>query len=307
MSLDREHIEQFKGLELLAKQVVQGFITGLHKSPFHGFSVEFAEHRQYNPGEDTRNIDWKLYGRSDRMYVKQYEEETNLRCRILMDVSGSMYYPERKKGQLYSKIEFASYCAASLVELLKKQRDAFGVQFFNNELLDWTDMGSTEGHQQVVYEALEKHLTSSQHTKSSSTALYQSMHEIADMASNRSLVIIFSDLFDVKPNQQAFIDALQHLRHNNHEVIVFNVLDKKTEINFEVQSRYLKLVDAESGEELKLHPNEVKKQYEAAAQQFVNDMKLTAGNWGVDFVPCDIQAPLNEVLSTFLSKRKKIL
>ena len=306
MSITREYIEEFGSLELLARQIVDGFITGLHKSPFHGFSVEFAEHRQYNTGEDTRNIDWKLYGRTDRLYVKRYEEETNLRCRILMDVSASMYYPHRVPGKQYTKFEFSAYCAAALMELFKKQRDAFGLSLFSDELFFESEVRSTGNHQRFLDQELEKWLHAGKPQKGQKTALYAYLHEAAESMPKRSLLVLFSDLFDQSPNTDEFRDALQHLRHNQHEVIVFHVLDRHTELEFGVDNRYLRMIDMETGEEMKLHPSEVKQAYREQALSFEKDMALICGQLGVDFIQADIAGGFQPILLSYLRRRKKM-
>jgi uncharacterized protein (DUF58 family) len=191
-SIERLRLAQFGNLELLANQVVEGFITGLHKSPFHGFSVEFAEHRLYNTGESTRHIDWKLYGRTEKMFTKKYEEETNLRCQIVLDVSSSMYF--EKDG--VSKFEFSVYAAASIIELLKRQRDAVGLTFFSDKIELHTQAKSSVAHHRFLFSELEKRFVQYQSDKSSNTNAIQALHDIAELTHRRSLVVVFSDLLD---------------------------------------------------------------------------------------------------------------
>ena len=217
--IDRLRLAQFNNLELLAKQVVEGFITGLHKSPFHGFSVEFAEHRLYNPGESTRNIDWRLYGRSEKLFTKKYEEETNLRCQIVIDDSSSMYFPQEG----ISKFEYAVYAAASLIEILKRQRDAVGLSFFNETLELQTAAKSSLLHHRYLYSELERRLSTYQEKAKKQTASIAALHAVAELTHKRSLVILFSDLLDDPQHTDALFDALQHLKHNKLEVILFHV------------------------------------------------------------------------------------
>ena len=210
-SIDKALLADFGNLELLAKQVVEGFITGLHKSPFHGFSVEFAEHRIYNPGESTRHIDWKLYGRTDKLFTKKYEEETNLRCQLLIDCSSSMFFP--KDG--LSKFEFSVYAAASLIELLKRQRDAVGLSLFNEKLELHTQAKSSLSHHRYLYSELEERLRAYAEQTKKATNTVQLLHDIAELTHRRSLVVIFSDLFDDPSRLDELFQALNHLKHNN--------------------------------------------------------------------------------------------
>ncbi|MEM9548789.1 MAG: DUF58 domain-containing protein, partial [Bacteroidota bacterium] len=229
---DDKDLRQLDNLELLAKQVVEGFIIGLHKSPFHGFSVEFAEHRLYNQGESTKDIDWKVYARSDKMFVKRFEEETNLRCQIVLDTSSSMYFP-KSKGKSPNKLEFSAMAAASLMNLLKKQRDAFGLSLFDNELREHTRCKSSTTHYRLLLTYLDKLIQDK--TENKQTAAAQALHQIADSIHKRSLVVIFSDMFDDKDQGEQLFSALQHLRHAKHEVILFHVVDKKHEVEFEYE------------------------------------------------------------------------
>jgi len=197
-TLDHNRIEQFSPLELLAKQVVEGTITGLHKSPFHGFSVEFAEHRQYNAGESTRHIDWKLYGRTDKMYVKRYEEETNLRCRIIIDCSSSMYFPKMDSPTIDNpnKIVFSVYAAAALISLMNKQRDTTGLSLFTDKVEFHSHSKSNSVHQKHLFTELEKLLDLKASGSDNHTNITNSLHQVAELIHKRSLVIIFSDMFD---------------------------------------------------------------------------------------------------------------
>lgn len=247
-------------LEFLAKQAVEGFITGLHKSPFHGFSVEFAEHRIYNPGESTRHIDWKLYARSDRMFVKRYEEETNLRCQIVIDCSSSMRYPSEVTldGPKMNKLKYSIESAAALIELFRRQRDAVGLSLFSDSLDLQTRARSSMSHHRLLYHKLEEVLETN---VQQGTSAISAIHQIAEATPRRSLIILFSDMLDKSEDLDATIDALNHLRHNKHEVVVFHVLDKSTEVAFDFPERPTRFVDLETGAELKLHPSEVRDHY----------------------------------------------
>ncbi|NQV01035.1 MAG: DUF58 domain-containing protein, partial [Bacteroidia bacterium] len=230
-TLDQSRLEQFSSLEFLARQVVEGFITGLHKSPFHGFSVEFAEHRLYNSGESIRNIDWKLYGRTDRLYVKRYEEETNLRCQILIDNSSSMYYPVLEKPTIDhpNKITFSLYLSAALIHLFRKQRDAAGLSIFSDHIELHTQSKSSNIHHKHLFSELEKLINPISTDTRKKTAVADTLHELAERIHKRSLVIIFSDMFENTSNPDELFAALQHLKHNRHEVVLFHVTDKSKE------------------------------------------------------------------------------
>lgn len=306
-SIDRQHIERFSELELLAQQVVEGFITGLHKSPFHGFSVEFAEHRLYNNGESIKHIDWKLFGRTDKLFVKRYEEETNLRCRIILDTSSSMFYPPQKKFEIENpnKISFATLAAASIINILKKQRDAVGVSCFSNQITEHTDVKSTGTHINYLYNLLSRQINENEPT-GQQTGISQILHQLANTIHKRSLIILFSDLFDQSMEMDAFFDSLRHLKHFKHEVIIFQLKDKKTEYNFDFDFKPKKFMDLETGEILKLHPNEVKDQFAKRMDDFQKSIKLKCAQYGIELINSDISKGFDQILYPFLSKRKKM-
>ncbi|MEI7490008.1 MAG: DUF58 domain-containing protein [Bacteroidota bacterium] len=307
-ALDQSHFEQYSSLELLARQVVEGFITGLHKSPFHGFSVEFAEHRLYNSGESIRNIDWKLFGRSDRLYVKRYEEETNLRCQIFIDTSSSMYYPVIKNPDIHSpnKITFAIYLTAAMLFLLRKQRDAAGLSFFSDSIELHTQCRSSSVHFKYLYQELEKLLHPISPETRKKTALNQVIHELAERIHKRSLVLIFSDMFENTTETEELFSALQHLKHNKHEVVLFHVVDKNKEMDFDYENRPYKFVDLESGQEIRLFPEEVRQQYISSIEKFRKDLVLRCGQYKIDLVEADINASFNQVLLPYLVKRSRM-
>jgi uncharacterized protein (DUF58 family) len=293
-------LKQIENLDLLAKQVVEGFIIGLHKSPFHGFSVEFAEHRIYNPGESTKNIDWKVYARTDKMFVKRYEEETNLRCQIVLDTSSSMYFPEDGS---FNKLQWSSVAAASLMNLLKRQRDAFGLTLFDNQLVEHTKAKSSTLHYQLLLTYLEKAITDKQRGKTTATA--DSLHLIADSIHRRSLVVIFSDMMDNASTADSLFSAMQHLRYAKHEVILFHTIDKGKELAFDYQDRPYLFVDMESGEEVKLQANQVRAQYQKKIAAHYDEIKMKCLQYKIDYVAVDINAGFEEVLQTYLIKRSK--
>ena len=302
MPINRLKIEPFKKLELFAKKVVEGFITGMHKSPFHGFSVEFAEHRLDNTGESTRHIDWKLFARSGKLFVKRYEEETNLRCQIVIDISASMQFPKDSEN---NKLNFSIYSAAALCELLKQQRDAFGLTLFENEIVKHFAPKGSPSHQKLIYNSLEEILDKNFESKNTSAA--KTLNQIAEIIHQRSLVIIFSDMFDNSSENDELFSALQHLKYLKHEVILFHVVDKSKEIDFEFENKPYHFIDLESGEEIKLNPSQIKEQYQQSINQYKDLLKLKCGQYKIDFVEADINKGFDNILYTYLVKRNKMI
>ena len=302
-TVNYENETSYGNLELLAQQVVEGFITGLHKSPFHGFSVEFAEHRQYNSGDNVKNIDWKLYAKTDKLYSKRFEEETNLRCQFVIDVSSSMYFPEPKNN----KLSFSIQASASLMYLLKKQRDAFGLSLFTDEILLNSPAKSTTVHQKYLFTQLEALL---QKPKiNAQTNLSEALHQVAELIHKRSLVIIFSDLFNTQTSPEKteeLFDALQHLKFNKHEVVVFNVVDKSKEIDFEFENRPYQFVDMETGETIKVHTNQVKDNYKESVSSYRQQIALKCAQYKIDLIDADIAQGFYPILQSYLIKRQKL-
>ena len=302
--IDRNRYQNLSKLEFLARQVVEGFITGMHKSPFHGFSVEFAEHRPYNTGEHTRHIDWKLFARTDKLFVKRYEEETNLRCRILLDVSSSMRYPESTGDDRRNKLTFSVYAAAAITEMMRRQRDAVGLTTFAEDVELHSPAKSTRAHHKFLFSEMERILAD--HTRVSNTAAVQALHEVAERVHRRSLIVIFSDMFDNSEQSEELFSALQHLKFNKHEVILFHVTDRKTELDFDFENRPYTFIDTETGERIKAHPGEIKENYLREMREFMEELSMRCGRYGIDFVPADIDAGFNEVLMRYLIKRNKL-
>ena len=299
----RADLQEFGNLEFLARQVVEGFITGLHKSPFHGFSVEFAEHRLYNNGESVRNIDWKLYARTDKLFVKRFEEETNLRCQVVLDVSSSMYYPDKD----FNKLIFSVYAAASLIYLFRKQRDAFGLSTFSDHLELTTPAKSTAVHQKFLFGELERYINTEGRGKKTSVA--ESLHHIAEQVHKRSMVIIFSDMLEAGNSENGLkeiFEALQHLKHNKHEIVIFNVLDRKKELQFDFENRPHHFIDVETGEELKVHPSKIKDTYLQAVESYHKELQLRCAQYRIDLVDADIHKGFHQVLQAYLIKRNKM-
>jgi uncharacterized protein (DUF58 family) len=295
-------------LELLAQQVVEGFIVGMHRSPFHGFSVEFAEHRLYNPGQSTRNIDWKVYGRTEKLFVKRFEEETNLRCQIVVDASSTMYYPwdEKNPGKFkyMNKYCFAAQSAAVLMNALKRQRDAFGLTLFDNEVRVHTGCKSSTMHYRMLLSHLIEGIENPVLNKA--TDLATSLHHVAEATHRRSLVVIFTDVMERPDQAEAVFSALQHLKHNKHEVILFHVTDKSKELDFDFDNRPYLFVDMENGEEVRLQPNQVKEFYTKQVNAFTDQLKMRCLQYKIDFVEADINKGFIPILQTWMVKRQRM-
>lgn len=301
---DNFDVRQVENIELLAQQVVEGFIIGLHKSPFHGFSVEFAEHRLYNQGESTKDIDWKVYGRTDKMFSKKFEEETNLRCQIIIDTSSSMYFPRRDDNKGLNKLQFSSLAAASLMNLLKKQRDAFGLSVFDDDVRIHTKCRSSTSHYRLLLSYLDQTLNDDKLSKTTATA--KSLHNLADNIHRRSLVIIFSDMFDDTETMDEMFSALQHLKYAKHEVVLFHVTDKKHELDFEYENRPYLFVDMESGEEIRLQHNQVKEIYVDKVMAYKEALRMKCLQFKIQFVEADINEGFSPILQSYLVKRNKM-
>ena len=303
LNADQE-IRNLANLELLARQVVEGFVTGLHQSPFHGFSVEFAEHRLYNNGESVKNIDWKLLARTDKLFVKQYEEETNLRCYLLLDTSSSMNYPDKE----VNKLQFSVYAIASLMYLFKKQRDAFGLCSFSDKL-DWLSPArSTASHLFYLYAQLEKLYNAPR--INIKTNITQVLHQVAEQVHQRSMIIIFSDMLENNYSGQKLQElfaAIQHLKYNKHEVIIFNVTDGKKELEFDFDNRPHQFIDIESGEEVKVNPSTVRDGYQVALQDYRHQLQLKCAQYKIDLIDADINGGYYDVLKAYLIKRNKMV
>jgi len=301
-----KNISELNNLELLANQVVEGFITGMHKSPFHGFSVEFAEHRLYNKGESTRHIDWKLYAKTKKLFVKRYEEETNLRCHLIIDNSASMHYPIVKNPSIdnLSKIGFSTIASAALMEILKKQRDAVGLSVYSDKDDYYAPAKGSDRHRRMLLNHLENLLK--QQSKSS-TETYTVLHEIAEKIHRRSLIFLFTDMFQTTKNENELFEALRHLKYNKHEVVLFHTYDGKLELDFDFENSPKKFVDVETGEEINLYASSVKKQYKIEVEKYFNDLKMKCMQYKIDYVAVDIQKGFHQILISYLISRKRFL
>lgn len=299
-----EKIASFGHLELLANQIVEGFISGMHKSPFHGFSAEFAEHKIYNQDESTKHIDWKLYAKTDRLYVKRYEEETNLRCHLIIDNSSSMHYPKLKGNQLFyeSKIGFSVLASAVLMNLLKKQRDAVGLSVYSDSYEYYSPEKGSDRHHRMILNQLEGILSQNKTNRTTDTVTF--LHQIAENIHRRSMVILFTDMFQTEDNDKIF-KALQHLKHNKHKVVVFHVYDKKTELNFDFDSAPRKFIDVETGEEVNLFAENTQELYQNAVQGYFKMIEATCMLYQIKYVPVAVDEKFEKILLTYLAEKQK--
>ena len=306
MNVSEVKSSEIKNLSLLAKQVVEGFITGIHKSPFHGFSVEFSEHKLYNTGESTRHIDWKLFAKTEKLYTKKYEEETNLRCHIVIDNSASMHYPIVKKQTLstLNKVGFSAIAAASLMEILKRQRDAVGLSIYADSYEYYAPEKGSERHRSMLLYQLEQLLVS---TSNAATDTYKYLHEIAEKLHRRSLIFVFTDMFQPNKDNAVLFEALKHLKYKKHEVVLFHTYDGKTELNFNFDNSPKKFVDVETGEEINIYIENVQEKYRNSVENYFKELKNKCLQYKIDYVPVDIHLGFNQVLTNYLIKRKIFL
>jgi uncharacterized protein (DUF58 family) len=295
----------FKNLELLAKQVVEGFIAGMHKSPFHGFSAEFAEHKIYNQGESTRHIDWKLFAKTDKLFTKRYDEETNLRCHIIVDNSSSMHYPQINKLTLNSlnKIGFSALAIASLMHMLKRQRDAVGLSIYSDAYDYYAPEKGSERHHRMLLEQLNK-ITISNPQKTT-TNTYEYLHQIAEKMHRRSMIFVFTDMFQSGIEDTKLFDALRHLKYNKHDVILFHVYDKEKELDFNFDNKPKRFVDIETGEFINLYADNIKENYEKAVSAYFNNIKLKCGQYKIKYVEANINESFDKILTTYMIERQK--
>jgi len=297
---------EIKNLELLARQIVEGFITGIHKSPFHGFSVEFSEHKLYNKGESTRHIDWKLFAKTEKLYTKKYEEETNLRCHIIIDNSASMHYPVVKEQQInqLNKVGFSAVASACLMEVLKRQRDAVGLSIFADSYQYYAPEKGSDRHRKMILHQLEKLVTGN---SDATTETYQYLHEIAEKIHRRSLIFLFTDMFQTNIDEEKMFEALRHLKYNKHEVVLFHTFDMKTELNFDFENSPKKFVDVETGETVNLFADNIKENYTKLVDSYFKELKNKCLQYKISYVPVDIQQGVYQVLTSYFLSRQKMM
>jgi len=300
-------ITGFNNLELLAHQVVEGFISGLHKSPFHGFSAEFAEHKIYNQGESIKHIDWKLFAKTDKLYTKHYEEETNLRCHLIIDNSSSMHYPLLKDFDInhLNKIGFSVLAAAAIMNLLKRQRDAVGLSIYSDDYDFYSNEKGSERHHQMLLAKLNEALANKREQIKTKTYTY--LHEIADKIKRRSMIFLFTDMFQSDLEEEKLFEALQHLKYNKHEVILFHTYDKEKEIEFDFSNKPKRFVDVETGAHVNLYADAIRGDYKKAVKDYFTALKIRCGQYRIKYVPVAINEDFSAILTTYLLERQKFV
>ncbi|RNC91960.1 MAG: DUF58 domain-containing protein [Allomuricauda sp.] len=297
----------FQNLELLANQVVEGFINGIHKSPFHGFSAEFAEHKIYNTGESTKHIDWKLFARTDKLYTKRYEEETNLRCHMILDNSSSMHYPKIDKQSIdnLNKIGFGVLAIAALMNILKKQRDAVGMSIYSDSYTFSVNEKSSERHFQMLLDKLNAVTADNKENKTTKT--YEYLHQIAEKIHRRSLIILFSDMFQTEVEENQLFEALRHLKYNKHEVVLFHLLDYEHELNFSFDNAPKRFIDVETNQHIDLYADTIKSAYHEEVQRYMKQLQLRCAQYRIKYVGVDVRSDFSSVLNTFMVERQKFV
>jgi uncharacterized protein (DUF58 family) len=297
----------FQNLGLLANQVVEGFISGIHKSPFHGFSAEFAEHKIYNNGESTKHIDWKLFAKTDKLYTKRYEEETNLRCHMILDNSASMYYPEVKNLSVsnLNKIGFGVLSIAALMNILKRQRDSVGLSVYSDSYNYYSPEKGSERHHQMLLAKLSEISLDAKPAKQTETYTY--LHLIAEKIKRRSLIFLFTDMFQTTAEEEKLFDALRHLKYNKHEVVLFHLIDKATEQKFNFEHTPRRFVDVETGEHIDLYAENIKEAYAKSVEAYFDTLELKCAQYRIKYVGVDIKSDFSKVLNTYLVERQKFL
>lgn len=290
--LDPSVISKLNSIELKARFVVEGFMVGLHKSPYHGFSVEFSEHRAYNQGDSIRNIDWKVYGKSERYYIKQYEEETNLICNVILDISKSMDY---KQSGSITKLEYGSTLAAALIYLMLQQQDSVGLSLYSDKIETYLPPKSSRVYLRPLLQALDSVKASNK------TQTAGCLHSVAEKIKKRGMVIIISDFFD---EPESVISAIKHFHFKKNEVIVFQLLDP-VEKNFNF-GRDAIFVDKETGEEMTTQPYQIQKAYQNAMSDFIKKIKGECRNFGVEYNLIETDTPFDKALFSYFKKRSRL-
>ncbi|GLB48574.1 DUF58 domain-containing protein [Neptunitalea lumnitzerae] len=298
-----QNVQLFKNLDLLTNQAVEGFISGMHKSPFHGFSSEFAEHAIYNQGESTKHIDWKLYAKTDKLYTKRYEEETNLRCHIIIDNSSSMHYPIIRNNTFenLNKIGFSVLASAALMNLLKRQRDAIGLSVYSDEYEFYAPEKGSERHHQMLLHYLSNMTVKQQQDKTTKTYTY--LHQIAEKIHRRSMIILFTDMLQTETDNEALFEALKHLKYNKHEVILFHTIDTATEQEFDFTDKPKRFTDIETGDFIDLYAENVRDVYKQQMEAYIKEIKLQCARYRIKYVDANIKNDINKVLFTYLIER----
>lgn len=292
-------------LQLLASQIVEGMTAGIHKSPFHGFSSEFAEHKVYNKGESTKHIDWKLFAKTDKMFTKRYEEETNLRCHLILDNSASMHYPKVNNFSIdnLNKIGFSVLASAVLMQLLKKQRDAVGLSVYGSDYDFYAPEKGSERHFNLILSQLEHALYSSPKAADTNTVKY--LHQIAEKLHKRSLVFFFTDMFQYSTQTEELFEALRHLKYNKHEVVLFHTLDVNTEVEFDFDNTPKAFVDVETNEKVELYAQNIKSAYTKEVKRYIADIKLECAKYNIKYVPVPVSENFEKIVNSYLVEKQR--
>ena len=300
-------VSLFLNLEISANQIVEGFISGIHKSPFHGFSAEFAEHKIYNKGESTKHIDWKLYAKTDKLYTKRYEEETNLRCHMILDNSASMYYPEVQNQGIenLNKIGFGVLAIAALMNILKRQRDAVGLSVYSDSYNFYSSEKGSERHHQMLLSKLSEIGLDSKPAQRTETYTY--LHLIAEKIKRRSLIFLFTDMFQTETDDETLFDALRHLKYNKHEVILFHLIDTDTELHFNFENTPKRFLDVETGEHIDLYSDTVKEAYKKYVDHYFAALKLKCAQYKIKYIDVNVKADFSLVLNTYMIERHNFM
>ena len=295
----------FGNLELTANQIVEGFISGIHKSPFHGFSSEFAEHKNYNSGESTKHIDWKLYAKTDKLYTKKYDDETNLRCHFIIDNSSSMHYPVLKKQNLdqYNKYWFSAIATASLIQLLKKQRDAAGLSLINNQEYIYHEEKGNKKHFSQIINTLDLQTTTENSKKRAN--LKKTINLLCERLKKRSMVILFSDFLNPIEENDEIFEALQQMKFKKHEIVIFQVFDFDKELDFNFDNKPSKFIDIETNQEIDLYPENGSANYQKQIQNLIANTKDRCNQLKINYNLIDINKKFHTIINEFLISKQK--
>ncbi|WP_246166694.1 DUF58 domain-containing protein [Psychroflexus maritimus] len=290
--------KKFNHFKFLANQVMEGYISGIHKSPFHGFSAEFAEHKLYNKGESTKHIDWKLFAKIDKLYTKKYEEETNLRCQIIIDSSSSMYFKPNKNR--LRKIDFAVIASLSLMQIFQKQRDAIGLSIYNDEITYHQKAKGNNAH----FSNLENKLIEliDENPQNKKTKTFSFLHQLAETLSRRSLIFIFSDLLQTEVENQKLLEAIQHLKFNKHQVVIFHTFNEDEEVNLDFENKPIRFHDLETNQSLDVFPEQIKDEYVQKIKAFKNQLKNSSQQYQINYQYCNVNRGTTSLIKSFLEE-----
>ena len=290
--LDPVFLSQLTNLELVAHCMVEGFFSGVHPSPFHGFSVEYSDHREYVVGDELKFVDWKVYGRTDKLYIKQFQQETNTTVYFLVDSSQSMAFQE---AGAVSKLDYASYLTAALTHMMLKQADSVSLLCFADRILNLVPASSRRTHLHAVLAGLQTNRPQGR------TRLAEVLHQVAELTKRRGLILLLSDLLD---DQQEILDGLAHLKYLEHDVLVFQILDHQ-ELTLDYDGA-IQFEDMESTDRLRVHVPSLRSAYQQRVRSFLNEIQKTLGNSAIDYCLCDTSLPMDRAMMSFLAKRRSM-